>query len=122
MNYIGNYATWIDPTWTNLLLETPGQARPHDGPLINEIENNLYSNFVNAGYNLNTVLWWIYEKKDLDIEVIPPWTTNNVHWWFTKMYPGQFMPAYRSPYARSTMQTILGLTSRLYCRTYLHNQ
>ena len=52
-----------------------------------------------AGYNLNAINWWVYEECDLNLTITPPWTIGTVHWWFTKMTPGQFMPMHTDPHA-----------------------
>jgi hypothetical protein len=98
MDYIGNYKDWIDPNWLFLVLSKIGQARPRDLPPAYAVESDEYKKALEAGYNLNEVHWWVYEEKDLDIQINPPWCKNNIHWWITKLYPGQFMPIHTDPH------------------------
>lgn len=99
MKYIGNYSTWIKKEWVNTILSTDGQARPRDWPPASAVESAEYSKYKTAGYDLSAVNWWVYEHRDLRLDIIPPWTSNKIHWWFTKMMPGQFMPVHTDPHA-----------------------
>lgn len=99
MKFIGNYAHWIDPTWEERILHSDGQARPRDWPPASAVESAEYSKYQLAGYDLNAVNWWVYEQIDLQVDVSPPWTKGKIHWWFTKMLPGQFMPVHTDPHA-----------------------
>lgn len=99
MKYIGNYSTWIKEEWINIILSTDGQARPRDWPPASAVESAEYSKYKTAGYDLSAVNWWVYEHRDLRLDIIPPWTSNKIHWWFTKMMPGQFMPVHTDPHA-----------------------
>lgn len=99
MKFVGNYSDWINPTWEKMILATDGQARPRDWPASSAVESAEYSRYELAGYNLNAVNWWVYEFADLDVSIIPPWTNGKIHWWFTKMTPGQFMPMHTDPHA-----------------------
>jgi hypothetical protein len=98
MKYIGNYYSWIDPLWEHLILTRDGQARPRDWPPATAVESAEYSKYEQAGYDLNAVNWWVYEYGDIYINLVPPWTTGKIHWWFTKMMPGQFMPMHTDPH------------------------
>jgi len=98
MIYKGNYFNWIHPNWINLVLSKQGQARPRDWDPAYVVESDEYKHAKEAGYDLTAVHWWVYEKQDLDIELIPPWTKGKIHWWITKLYPGQFMPMHSDPH------------------------
>lgn len=98
MKYIGNFQSWIDPAWGNILLTKTGKARPRDWPPANEIEKNEYRKYQQAGYDLSAVNWWIYEKEELLMDIEPPWTVGRVQWWFTKLMPGQYMPIHTDPH------------------------
>lgn len=102
MQFLGNYKEWIDPTWRNLVLSTTGQARPRDWPPINAVESAEYKRYSEAGYDLNAVNWWVYEETDLEIKVNPPWCQGKIHWWLTKLYPGQFMPMHSDPHTHDS--------------------
>lgn len=79
-------------------MSTEGQARPRDWPPATAVESAEYRRAQEAGYNLNEVHWWVYEKQDLNIEITPPWCTGKVSWWITKLLPGQFMPMHTDPF------------------------
>ncbi len=98
MKFIGNYSTWIDPLWGNTILSSEGQARPRDWPPESAVESAEYKKYELAGYDLNAVNWWVYEKQDLNVDIKTPWTNKTIHWWFTKLMPGQFMPMHTDPH------------------------
>jgi hypothetical protein len=98
MRYIGNYKKWIDPNWRQLVLDTVGQARPKDWPPADAVESAEYKKYEEAGYDLNSINWWVYEATDLRIEINPPWCSGDVHWWITKLMPGQYMPMHSDPH------------------------
>jgi hypothetical protein len=98
LHFIGNYQQWINRRWLSEILTSPGYGRPRDWQpafLHEEIE---YSKAQEAGYKLNDVHFWLYESSNVTFTVEPPWTKGTVHWWFTKMYPGQFTPMHRDPH------------------------
>jgi hypothetical protein len=99
MKYIGNYSHWIDPNWENIILSKDGQARPRDWPPASAIESAEYAKYDQAGYDLSAVNWWVYEQRDINVDIVPQWTTGKIHWWFTKMAPGQYMPVHTDPHA-----------------------
>lgn len=98
MNYIGNYSDWIENYWLAEILSNDGQARPRDWPAVNAVESAEYAKAKEAGYDLNSVHWWVYEKQDVSFDVVPPFVTGDYHWWITKLYPGQFMPMHTDPH------------------------
>lgn len=98
MKYIGNYFEWIDPKWIQKVLETDGQARPRDWSPVFDLETKAFDEAGKVGYNLKSVLWWVYESQDLDIKIIPPWCKGTVDWWITKLMPGQYMPMHTDPF------------------------
>jgi hypothetical protein len=89
---------WVDPIWYNLALNTTGQARPRDWPPETAVESAEYQKAQQAGYDLTEVHWRIYEQKDLDVKINPPWCKGEVSWWITKLMPGQFMPMHTDPF------------------------
>jgi hypothetical protein len=109
MIYIGNYASWVDPLWEHKVLTTTGQAMPRDKYLLtkeqlcdeaNNVQYNQYQTYTDAGYSMNDTNWWIYEKEHLNLgELTVPWSSaGRIHYWFTKMMPGQYMPMHRDPH------------------------
>ena len=98
MRYQGNYKDWVNPLWEHLVLTRTGQARPRDWPADTAAEANEYKRYKEAGYDLTAVNWWVYEERDLNISIAPPWTTGEVHWWITKLLPGQYMPMHTDPH------------------------
>jgi hypothetical protein len=103
MKYIGNYASWIQQEWIDAILSKNGQARPRDWPPSSAVESAEYSKYKTAGYDLKAVNWWLYEYNDILFDIIPPWTTGKIHWWFTKMLPGQFMPVHSDPHTHDVL-------------------
>lgn len=103
MKYIGNYATWIDPLWEHKILTTEGQARPRDWPPATAVESAEYSRYETAGYDLNAVNWWVYEEQDLNLSITPTWPAGKIHWWFTKLMPGQYMPMHTDPHTHDVL-------------------
>lgn len=98
MIYRGNFSSWIDPKWREVVLTTAGQARPRDWPPETAVESAEYRKAQAAGYDLTAVNWWVYEKQDLNINIDPPWCTGKTSWWITKLMPGQFMPMHTDPF------------------------
>jgi len=103
MKYIGTFNKWIDPLWENKILTSKGQSRPCDWPPSSAAESAEYSKYQEAGYDLTATHWYLYEHQDLNLDLIPPWTVGKVHWWFTKMLPGQFMPVHTDPHTQGIL-------------------
>lgn len=100
MNFIGNFSQWIDESWITEVLSSRGDGRPAEGQLPNSYEmTNEYYKAQQAGYKEDAIYFWMFDAKNLsfDIESLP-WTTDMHHWWFTKMYPGQFIPMHIDPH------------------------
>jgi hypothetical protein len=98
MRLIGNYDYWIDPLWEHLVLTRTGQSRPRDWSAMNHVELAEYKKYQEAGYDLNAVNWYVYESQDLGIDIDPPWCKGKIHWWITKLNPGQYMPMHTDPH------------------------
>ena len=126
MRFIGNYQQWINPSWLTEIKNQPGYGRPRDWQPAFAHEEIEYIKAEQAGYQLNDVHFWLYEKSNLSFDLTPPWTTGEVHWWFTKMYPGQFTPMHQDPhtvgeqllniYNQSWLNLQVGLTRSLGCK------
>lgn len=97
MQYLGNY-DFIKDNWIFEILSKDGQARPRDWPASSAVESAEYARAEEAGYDLNAVHWWVYEKSNVSFDIIPPWVNGDYHWWITKLYPGQFMPVHTDPH------------------------
>jgi hypothetical protein len=97
MNFLGNF-NFIQDSWIQEVLNTDGQARPRDWPASSAVESAEYQRAAEAGYDLNAVHWWVYEKQNVSFDIALPWTTESYHWWITKLYPGQFMPVHTDPH------------------------
>lgn len=101
MKFIGNYADWIDPNWGKLIMTTRGYGRPLEGPQPNSSEmEEEYSKARSAGYTDNSIMFWMLDKNNCDIEINPPWISGKYHWWITKMLPGNFMPMHQDPHTQ----------------------
>ena len=98
MIYLGNYYDWIDPDWVNQVMNKDGQGRPRDWTPLYDLEEEAFERAGKMGYNMKSVLWWMYEKQDLDIVVNPPWCKGKTDWWMTKLMPGQFIPMHTDPF------------------------
>lgn len=99
MRFLKNYRDWVQDQWIEEILSKDGQARPRDWPPSFKIEAEEYLKASDAGYNLDAVYWWVYEKQDVSFEINPPWIKDNdYHWWITKMTPGQMMPMHTDPH------------------------
>ena len=97
MQYLGNY-DFIKDSWIFEILSKDGQARPRDWPASSAVESAEYARAEEAGYDLNAVHWWVYEKSNVSFDITPPWVNGDYHWWITKLYPGQFMPVHTDPH------------------------
>lgn len=98
MKFVGNF-NFIQDQWVAEILSKDGQARPRDWPAVNSVETDEYKRAKAAGYNLNSVNWWVYERKDVSFDVPQlPWVSGKYHWWITKLTPGQFMPMHTDPH------------------------
>lgn len=100
MKYCGRYY-FIQDEWVNEILSKDGQARPRDWPASCAVESAEYKKAIDAGYDLNAVHWWVYEKQDVSFDIVPPWFEGPYHWWITKLMPGQFMPMHTDPHTHN---------------------
>jgi hypothetical protein len=96
MKYVSNWKHKIDSTLRQRVLDIEGQARPRDWPPVFAVESAEYARAEEAGYDLSSVNWWVYEERDIGSLVLP--FENEYHWWITKLYPGQFMPMHSDPH------------------------
>ena len=67
MKYLGNFR-FIKDEWINEILSKEGKARPRDWPAVNAVESSEYAKAKEAGYDLNSVHWWVYEKDDVNLK------------------------------------------------------
>lgn len=98
MKYIGNYSEWINPEWIDQVMSKDGQGRPRDWTPVYGVEEEAFERADKIGYDMKSVLWWVYEDKDLDIIISPPWCVGKIDWWITKLMPGQYMPMHTDPF------------------------
>lgn len=97
MNLIGNY-NFVQDSWIQEVIDNDGQARPRDWPPAFAVESAEYAKAQQAGYDLTAVHWWVYEKQDVNFNIVPPFVNGEYHWWITKLYPGQYMPVHTDPH------------------------
>lgn len=97
MHYVGNYIDIIPNGLIDYLLSNKGQPRPNNIPKHSLEEYKTYEHGVNAGYDLTATYWHIFESQDIPMQITPPWCTGKVHWWITKMMPGDIMPMHEDP-------------------------
>jgi hypothetical protein len=98
MNYLGNYKSWIQQSWIDEVVSAPGYGRPRDWSPSSDHETEEYNKASAAGYKLDDVNFWLYEKTNLSFDLTPPFVNGSMHWWITKMLPGQFTPMHRDPH------------------------
>jgi len=97
MHYVGNYIDIIPNGLIDYLLSNKGQPRPNNIPKHSLDEYETYNHGVNAGYDLTATYWHIFESQDIPMQITPPWCTGKIHWWITKMMPGDIMPMHEDP-------------------------
>lgn len=99
MKYLGNfYKKMIDPNWIDIIDKNSGQARPGTWNPINDIERAEFDKAKKAGIDFSKTLWYVYESQDVDFDIKLPWSHREIHWWITKMLPGQYMPMHTDPH------------------------
>jgi hypothetical protein len=94
MNYIGNYKEIIPAKLIAYLSANKGLPRPKTSPV----------NLINktTGYELTNTYWHIFENQHIPWSIHTPWTTGRVHWWITKLVPGDIMPMHKDPQTVNT--------------------
>jgi hypothetical protein len=99
MEYIGNFAEWIDDTVIEQILIFPGDRRPKK-------EHSQYESLVEqkwraAGFDTNRLGWEIYfdehlQIPNLDLPIDP--ASKKFKWWYTKLLPGDLFPLHIDVY------------------------
>lgn len=98
MDFVGNYKEIIPNGLINFLLENKGQPRPNSIPKEHMDDYEQYSKGKNVGYDLTATYWHIFEEVDTaPITIHAPWVKGKMHWWITKMMPGDIMPMHEDP-------------------------
>ena len=97
MEYIGNYIEVIPDRLTDYLLKNKGQPRPNNLSKLAIESYDTYAKGEKAGYDLSATYWHIFESKDIPLPINPTWTVGKVHWWISKMMPGDLMPMHEDP-------------------------
>jgi hypothetical protein len=100
MNYIGNFAEWIDSSWVNEVSANRGTARPSEGKRPDSLEEELeYAKARAAGYKDDDTFFYMFTKNNTSFDIVAPFINGKYHWWITKMLPGNFMPVHVDPHA-----------------------
>jgi len=97
MQFVGNYINIIPEGLIDYLLNNKGQPRPNTIPDKHVKEYDTYAQGVAVGYDLSGTYWHIFESQDVPMTITPTWTKGDVHWWITKMMPGDIMPMHEDP-------------------------
>jgi hypothetical protein len=64
-----------------------------------------YSQYANAGYNLDVKAFEVVDNFDTSFDIpTPPWSPDPTSWWFTRMRPGQFAPMHQDVFARHSVE------------------
>jgi len=101
MKFVGNYADWVDPSWIEFVMTNKGYGRPSEGPQPNSPEMEAeYARVRAAGYKDDSIMFWMFDKNNCDLDIIPPFVQGSFHWWITKMLPGNFMPMHVDPHTQ----------------------
>ena len=59
-------------------------------------ENNSLNKLKKAGYQLNRIYWYSFEKDTLPFDISLPFDLGkNKDWWFVKLLPGNLIPLHR---------------------------
>ena len=97
MEYLGNFKHWIKPEYIDYIMNNEGVVRPKT--LSENPDSPEFRKAAEVGYDLNSIMWRIYEDiaTPLDIKSPIP-TTGEFNWWFIKLMPGNFMPMHRDPH------------------------
>lgn len=98
MNFIGNFAHLIKDEWLEEIQTKTGRARPKDWPPMFRHESVEYAKVEEAGYDINSVYWYIFDPEDLSFRVSFPFLKNDFHFWISKLLPGNLMPMHSDPY------------------------
>jgi hypothetical protein len=99
MKYIGNYKDWIKTSWVEELLENQGVAAPRDLWLKEGKHDEDYVS-ESKGYPLDSVTHYVFREEDVSFReeltnTLPYVSDGDLNWWFTKYFPGQFLPVHR---------------------------
>lgn len=100
LKLICNVRDWLKQSWIDEALVVPGLRSPID--LFQKEKQVLHGEDIkakNSGYLLDAFYYTLIEKRHLsfDLSEIPDICEGKVHWWITRMAPGQFMPVHRDP-------------------------
>jgi len=100
LKLICNVEDWLKQSWIDEALAATGSRAPMD--LFQKEKQELHEEDIkakNSGYLLDAFYYTLIEKQHLsfDLSEIPGMCEGKVHWWITRMVPGQFMPVHRDP-------------------------
>jgi hypothetical protein len=100
MKYLGNYIDWVENSWIDFVKNNVGKTFPKGQIPIDSYESQEFKAATDAGYDLDKVLWYVFEKDDTGFDIVPTWTEKSTSWWITKLLPGQYMPMHRDPFTQ----------------------
>ena len=98
MKYIGNFKDIIPNGLIDFLLNNKGQPRP---ATIDKVNPSSYEEELYHDYDMSATHWHIFEASDLPGDMVPNISlmisSNNIHWWITKMVEGETMSLHQDP-------------------------
>lgn len=100
LKFICNVGDWLQQSWIDEAFHSSGFKAPLD--LFSKENQSLHEEdikAVNSGYSLDQFYYTLIERQHLSFELleIPGVHQGQIHWWITRMTPGQFMPVHRDP-------------------------
>lgn len=108
MKYMGNYAHFLKPTWTQHMLTREGERRPNDKMSVFKDKNKHIDEIVQlwtrVGYvGMPSVEWHMYYWKEFD--ETPDWSLldfagnyQEIFFWCVRLMPGKFFPGHVDRY------------------------
>jgi hypothetical protein len=100
LKFICNASDWLKDEWILEAMSCKGFNAPAD--LFQKEKQELHKEDIRvkeAGYSLDAFYYTLIEKSHLTFNLppIPRLPKGEIHWWITKMMPGQFMPVHQDP-------------------------
>lgn len=90
MEYIGNFADWIDPAFIDYILNNEGKHWPDQFP---KAIKRSFANKSPTYYPYTESLCQMYIKNEVPFKFKPPIELQGrFYWWAIKMYPGNMLP------------------------------
>jgi len=93
MNYVGNFANWIQQSWIDEVLAKEGWTVPRDLSKDPQLKlNEDEQEWFKSGYKMSDHFFSAFYKDDCSFNIEAPFSPQSWDWWIVKMMPGQFIP------------------------------